>query len=55
MTLTATAGTPDTSGTLTGGGTLTADQITGMLAGMTYLNIHTTAHSGGEIRGNIGP
>ena len=44
-----------TSGTLTGSGTLTSAQITGMIAGMTYLNIHTALHPGGEIRGNIGP
>ena len=53
--LTVTAGTPDTSGTLTGSGTLNATNLAGMLAGMTYLNIHTAAHTGGEIRGNIGP
>ena len=47
--------TAATSGTLTGSGTLTPAEVTGMLAGLTYLNIHTAAHSGGEIRGNIGP
>ena len=36
-------------------GTLTAPQKAEMIAGTTYLNIHTTANSGGEIRGNIGP
>ena len=50
-----TAGTPNTSGTLTGGGTLSAVNLAGMLAGETYLNIHTAAHTGGEIRGNILP
>jgi len=47
--------TAATSGTLTGSGTLTPAEVTGMLAGLTYLNIHTALHSGGEIRGNIGP
>jgi hypothetical protein len=47
--------TMDTGGTLTGGGTLTAAQKAEMIAGTTYLNIHTTAHPGGEIRGNILP
>jgi hypothetical protein len=48
-----TAGTPNTSGTIAGTGTLTAAQVTGMEAGMTYLNVHTAAHTGGEIRGDI--
>jgi hypothetical protein len=52
VTLVATAAT---SGTLTGSGTLTPAEVTGMLAGLTYLNIHTALHSAGEIRGNIGP
>ena len=47
--------TAATSGTLTGSGTLTPTEVTGMLAGLTYLNIHTAAHPAGEIRGNIGP
>jgi hypothetical protein len=47
--------TTNTSGTLTGGGTLSATNLAGMLAGMTYLNIHTTANNTGEIRGNILP
>jgi CHRD domain len=44
-----------TSGTLTGSGTLTPTEVTGMLAGLTYLNIHTDLHPSGEVRGNIGP
>jgi hypothetical protein len=52
VTLVATAAA---SGTLTGSGTLTPTEVTGMLNGLTYLNIHTVLHSGGEIRGNIGP
>ena len=45
--------TGGTSGNVSGGGTLTPAEITGMLNGLTYLNIHTTAHPGGEIRGQI--
>ena len=56
VTLTATPNsTVNTTGTLTGAGTLNATNLAGMLNGQTYLNIHTTAHPGGEIRGNIGP
>jgi hypothetical protein len=51
--LTVTSGTPPTSGTISGTGTLTAAQITGMEGGMTYINIHTAANPNGEIRGNI--
>ena len=47
--------TSDTSGALTGSGTLTTEQIGYMTAGMTYQNIHTNAHMAGEIRGNILP
>ena len=32
-----------------------ADAVPAMLAGNTYVNIHTTAVPGGEIRGQIGP
>jgi hypothetical protein len=53
-----------TSGTAAGvvnmsGGTVTGFSITGdslrkaMDAGMAYVNVHTTAHGGGEIRGQI--
>jgi len=38
------------------GGTATsafADLLAGMLDGMSYLNIHTTAYPGGEIRGTL--
>ncbi len=34
---------------------LTAANITDLLAGRTYLNIHTTAFPGGEIRGQLVP
>jgi hypothetical protein len=51
--LTATSGTPPTSGTISGSGTLTPAEIIGMEGGMTYINIHTAANPNGEIRGNI--
>src|SRR5690606_35768747 len=39
--------------TWTGAGTLSAAQIAAMLAGDTYVNLHTAANPGGEIRGQI--
>ena len=45
--------TGGTSGNVTGSGTLSAANVTGMLNGLTYLNIHTTNNPGGEIRGQI--
>jgi hypothetical protein len=42
-----------TSGSITGGGTLTGANIAGMIAGQTYVNVHSTMFSGGEIRGQI--
>jgi hypothetical protein len=50
LTLTPTAAT---DGTLMGSGTLNPTDVTGMIAGMTYLNIHTAANPAGEIRGDI--
>lgn len=47
--------TGGTAGTLSGGGILTAAQITGMLNGETYVNVHTNFRPGGEIRGQILP
>jgi hypothetical protein len=44
-----------TSGALSGTVTLLPAEITDMLTGMTYLNIHTAANANGEIRGNINP
>jgi hypothetical protein len=41
------------SGSLAGEVTLTADQLAALLDEMTYLNFHTGANSGGEIRGQI--
>ena len=36
-----------------GEATLTAAQLTQVLAGMWYVNLHTAAHPGGEIRGQV--
>jgi len=43
-----------TSGVITGGGTLTPMQVQEILEGRTYVNLHTVAFPGGEIRGQIG-
>lgn len=45
--------TGGTSGTFSGGGPLTAGQVTNMINGLTYLNVHTNSLPGGEIRGQI--
>lgn len=45
--------TGGTSGNISGGGTLSAPNVTGMLNGLTYVNVHTTTSPGGEIRGQI--
>ncbi|MEQ8212000.1 MAG: CHRD domain-containing protein [Lacipirellulaceae bacterium] len=42
-----------TSGTFSGGGTLSAANLAGLLAGNTYLNIHTMDNGPGEIRGQV--
>jgi len=43
------------SGVISGKVALTQDQITNLVNGLCYANIHTTAHGGGEIRGQIVP
>ena len=37
------------------GGVLNADQVNALLAGQLYVNVHTAANPGGEIRGQIKP
>jgi len=44
-----------TTGTVTGGGTLSPANTAGMLAGQTYVNVHSSLFPGGEIRGQIVP
>ncbi len=44
-----------TSGAFSGTATLTQDQLGYLLDGLTYVNVHTPAHPGGEIRGQVGP
>lgn len=42
-----------TSGLISGSGTASAATINALNAGLSYVNIHTTTFSGGEIRGQI--
>ncbi len=44
-----------TSGTFSGTAHLTPDQQAMILNGLSYVNIHTSAHTGGEIRGQLAP
>jgi uncharacterized protein (TIGR03118 family) len=44
-----------TSGVISGKVLLTQDQLTNMVNGLCYVNIHTSANPGGEIRGQIIP
>lgn len=45
--------TGGTSGTIGSGGSVTAAQVTQILSGATYVNVHTTAFPNGEIRGQL--
>ncbi|MFN0241737.1 MAG: CHRD domain-containing protein [Planctomycetota bacterium] len=42
-----------TSGTISRGGSVTPAQVADMLAGLTYINVHTVNNPSGEIRGQI--
>lgn len=42
-----------TAGTVTGNGVFTPTQVANLLSGLHYVNIHTGAFPGGEIRGQI--
>ncbi len=42
-----------TTGTYSGGGTLTPTQVTNVMNGLTYLNVHTVMFGAGEIRGQV--
>ncbi|HIL70542.1 MAG TPA: CHRD domain-containing protein [Verrucomicrobia bacterium] len=43
------------SGVFEGAVTLTAEQLAAVTDGLTYVNIHTAANPGGEIRGQVSP
>jgi CHRD domain len=51
--LTATAGATAGSGTISGSAVLTDAQITDLNNGQWYVNLHTVANTGGEIRGQL--
>ena len=46
---------PNWNSPLQGNGTLTDAQLQQMQSGQCYVNIHTEAHKGGEIRGQLAP
>ncbi|HTL59301.1 MAG TPA: TIGR03118 family protein [Candidatus Limnocylindrales bacterium] len=43
------------SGSVSGTATLTPNQMAYLLSGQTYVNVHSTTNTGGEIRGQIAP
>jgi hypothetical protein len=51
--LTFTEGATAGSGTLAGSATLTEAQLAELQAGLYYVNVHTEANGGGEIRGQL--
>lgn len=44
-----------TSGTISGAGTFNATQLTNLIAGLMYVNVHSQVFPGGEIRGQVVP
>ncbi len=44
---------PAAASPIKGSATLTEAQATALMGGQTYVNVHTAAHGGGEIRGQI--
>ncbi|MEW6158597.1 MAG: CHRD domain-containing protein, partial [Verrucomicrobiota bacterium] len=48
-------GVSGTEGTIAGFGTVAPNVLGAIADGLTYVNIHTSAHTGGEIRGQIVP
>jgi len=45
----------DLSSPVTGESTLTSAQVADLMAGKWYVNLHTAAHPGGELRGQVNP
>ena len=53
LALTATDGATAGTGTISGSGDLSNEQVSDLKAGMYYVNVHTEANGPGEIRGQL--